>query len=265
MASACAYCTLLSLVPLLIVGISVLGYIMGGSKETLTEVMKAIRGYVPISPLFLQSSLERVLADRELIGFFGIIGLIVSAHQIFLSLMPAMNLIWNVKEKRHWFRQRIIALTLTLITLILLGADLAVSALIAYLHSIQIPLLNQKFGDMLARIGIDLLPPLITVLLCVYLYRVLPNKRVPIKSAIVGAVVAAVLWEFIKIGFGIFLLHVHSYDRLYGSLSSLVILVVWMYYSMAILLLGAEIAADYSHKRGDRVGEEVIPVLPSQV
>ena len=252
MASACAYCALLSLVPLLVVGISVLGYLMGGSKETLGQVMKSISGYVPISPLFLQSTLQRVLADRGMIGFFGLIGLLISAHQIFLSLMPAMNQIWNVKERRNWARQRVIAVGLTLITLMLLGADLVISGLIAYLQNIELPLLNQKIGSpVLTRIGIGLLPPIITTFLCAYLYRTLPDTRVPWKSAIIGAGIAACLWEVIKVGFGIFLQHAHSYDRLYGSLSSLVILVVWMYYSMAILLLGAEIAADYATHRSD--------------
>ncbi len=253
MASACAYCTLLSLLPLLIVGISVLGYVMGGSKDTLSHVMTAIRGYIPINPNFLEVSLQRVLADRGLIGFYGLIGLFVSAHQIFLSLMPAMDIIWGVKEDRSWIRQRVIAVGLTIITLLLLGADLAVSALIAYLENVDIPLINQKFGNpLLTKISIGLIPLIITTFLCAYLYRSLPDRHIPWRSVLTGAAVAAVLWEITKIGFGIFLQHVHSYDRLYGSLSSLVILVVWTYYSMAILLLGAEIAADSAHHAGKK-------------
>jgi membrane protein len=90
---------------------------------------------------------------------------------------------------------------------------------------------------------------LITTLLFAMLYRLLPARTVPWTPALTGAVVAALLWQLTKFGFGISLLYIHSYDRLYGSLSSLVILVVWAYYTMAILLLGAEIAADYAFMR----------------
>ena len=98
---------------------------------------------------------------------------------------------------------------------------------------------------------------LVITLLFVLLYQFLPARAVPWRSALTGAIVAALLWELTKIGFSYFLLHANSYNRLYGSLGSLVALVVWAYYSMAILLLGAEIAADHEAvRRGDKAVEQ---------
>jgi membrane protein len=249
MASACAYCALLSLVPLLIVGISALGYFMGGSEAALNHVIGAIRGYLPVQTTALRPVLTRILMDRNLIGIFGLVGLTFAAHQLFMAMEPAMNMIWAVPETRHWVRQRSMAVVATFTTLCMLALDLAASALIAYLEAANMHLVPGRVETGIARAGLALIPVCVTTRLFMVLYQILPSREVPWRAALVGAVVGAVLWELTKVGFGIFLLHVHSYDRLYGSLSGLVILVVWVYYSMAILLLGAEIAADYEAAR----------------
>jgi membrane protein len=89
----------------------------------------------------------------------------------------------------------------------------------------------------------------LTVLLFATLYRALPNCEVSARATLLGAVVAASLWELTKHLFAWYVIRFPSYDRLYGPLSSLVILLIWIYYSVSILFLGAEMAADYDKKR----------------
>jgi membrane protein len=259
MACACAYCAILSLIPLLVVGIAVFGYFLGSSSSVLEQVLHAAEGFAPKNVAFVngvREILDRILQDRGLIGLFGMLGLLYAAHQTFLAMQPAMNLIWGVPETRHWLRQRLIAFAATFYALLLIGADLALTTFFTYLESLHVPLVSYRFGTLVYSIGVGLLPMMLTTLLFALLYQSIPSRAVPWKAAFLGAVVAALLWEATKLGFGIFLLHVNNYDRLYGSLGSLVILVVWIYYSMAILLLGAEIAADYEATRyGLRVAE----------
>lgn len=256
LACAVAYCALLSLVPLLIVGVAGLGFFMGSSSRALHDVIVSVRGYVPINPSFLRETLERVLQDRHVIGFFGLCGLLFAAHQAFLALIPAMNVIWVASETRHWITQRFIAVGATFLTLILLSADLAASAGIAIVSQRTIPHIPNHINALLAQVSLALVPLCIITLLFVALYQLLPDRPIPRKAAFLGAVIAALLWQVTKIGFAFSLVYFNNYDRLYGSLGSLVILVVWMYYSVAILLLGAEIAADYEFNRhGKRAAE----------
>ena len=134
----------------------------------------------------------------------------------------------------------------------LVGIDLAASAFFIYLGSRPEAVFSSHATSVLLRLTAVLTPVLVITLLFVLLYQFLPSRAVPWKSAAVGAIVAAVLWEATKVLFGVFLVHVNSYNRLYGSLGGFVAFVVWMYYSMAILLLGAEIAADYETMRHGR-------------
>ncbi len=259
MACACAYIALLSVVPLLVLGIAALGFLMRSPRHALDLVVAAVGGYAP-NRAFLDSAreiLERIFADRRLIGLLGLGGLLFGAHQIFLAMQPAMNLIWVVPETRHWARQRLVALAATLYALLLLGLDLAASAFLVYLGGRPEYVFASHATAFFLRLGVALVPMLVITLLLVLLYQFLPNRAVPWRSALVGAVVASLLWQATKIGFSLVLLHANSYNRLYGSLGSLVALVVWTYYSMAILLLGAEIAADHATMRqGERAAEQ---------
>ncbi len=252
MACACAYCAVLSVVPLLVVGVAALGYFLGGSDNALQHVLTASRRYAPVDPAFIKETLLHVLQDRKLIGVFGIIGLLYGAHQTFLAMQPAMNIIWVTPETRHWLRQRFIALIATFITLVLLGADLIATTCIALISQYNSTYLPGIAEARILRVALNISPMLLTTILFATLYQILPSRPVPIRAALVGAAVAALFWQLLKVGFAYTLVYVHTYDRLYGSLSGVVILVVWIYYSMAILLLGAEIAADYEFTRHGR-------------
>ena len=257
MACSCAYCAVLSLVPLLIVGVAILGFFLGGREKALQQTIYAIQSYVPVKFDFLHDQLMAVLENRRVIGFFGLTFLIFGAHQTFLAMQPGMNIIWVVPETRHWFKQRMIALGATFFTLTLLSADLAASALVTYVANYSGHWLNSAAQATMLKAAAGLLPLLITTLLFAVLYQILPNRRVPWKSAFLGAGVAALFWQLTKLGFGYYLLHSQGYAILYGSLSSIVILVVWMYYTMAIMLLGAEVAADYEFMRhGTQAAED---------
>ncbi|HSR73175.1 MAG TPA: YhjD/YihY/BrkB family envelope integrity protein, partial [Kiloniellales bacterium] len=84
------------------------------------------------------------------------------------------------------------------------------------------------------------------------LYFVVPNRAVGISHALAGGVVAALLFELLKSGFGLYLKHFPSYQLVYGALSTLPIFLVWMYLSWAVALFGAEVAAALPEWRATR-------------
>ncbi|WP_155850567.1 YihY/virulence factor BrkB family protein [Chthonomonas calidirosea] len=246
MACACAYCILLSLVPLLAFGIAVIGFFIGGSERALHSFIASVEGFLPLNPRFLQSTLGHVLASRGTLGLIGLVGLLYGAHQAFLVLENALNLIWEVHEPRKWYQRRLVALEATVLAILFMGADVSASVIMAFFSHL-FPYLTSSLRSLM-QVGLTLLPLVLTTLLFYELYRLLPAYRPPKRPAFIGALVAAIFWELIRIAFSFFLLRFHSYDKLYGSLSKLVALVIWTYYSMVIFLLGAEIAADLARK-----------------
>src|SRR5579871_1115131 len=252
MACACAYCMLLSLAPLLAIGISVLGFVLGGSERTLQEVQVALHSYAPHNEHFqktVNAVLTHILHDRKLFGVVGVTGLLWASHQAFLAMQPAMNIIWGVAETRHWLRLRLIALYASFCSILMLGLNLAAVGFLTYLERSHALTLPGPLVGLVYRIGLHLIPMLLMILLFALLYRWLPARHVPWRAALLGATVAALLWQASLYTFGVYLAHFDSYDQIYGPIGGLVILVVWAYYGMSILLLGAEIAADYATMR----------------
>lgn len=244
MACACAYCILLSLVPFLAFGIAVIGYFIGGSEHALRSFLTSIEGFLPLQPNFLQATLEHVLQNRKTLGLIGFVGLLYGAHQAFLVLENALNLIWEVSERRKWYQTRIIAIEATLLTILFMGADVAAFLAAAFFSHLFPASTLSSILSSLAQLGLTILPFLLTTCLFYMLYRLLPACQPAPRPALWGAFIAAALWELTRILFSDFLLYFHTYDKLYGSLSKLVALVIWVYYSMVIFLLGAEIAAN---------------------
>ena len=260
MACACAYCAVLSLVPLILVCVAIFGFFLGGKAQALDKTIEAIHLYIPaFNPTFLKEQLNTVIDSSRVMGLFGLTFLIYGAHQTFLAMQPAMNLIWVVAETRHWIKQRLIALAATFFTLLLLPATIAATALTVRVAESTSHWLKSDVQALVLQLLTGLLPILVTTLLFMVLYCLLPDRRVPWRAAFLGAFVGAILWELTKVGFAFYLLKTQShngYTLIYGSLSSLVVIVVWMYYSMAILLIGAEVAADYEFMRQGRKAAE---------
>src|SRR5579871_3162637 len=198
MACACAYCALLSLVPLLVIGISAFGFFLGSNSVAKGDILTALQRYAPNQADFYKATdhlLTRILEDRQLIGVFGIFGLLYAAHQAFLAMQPAMNIIWGVKESRHWLKQRLIAVIAAVATILLLGLNLAAIAAVAYLQRYSVPYVPGNVIRDLEHFVVGMAPVALMVLLFTALYRLLPSRDVPWKSALLGAVVAAMLWQ----------------------------------------------------------------------
>jgi membrane protein len=87
-----------------------------------------------------------------------------------------------------------------------------------------------------------LFPFFFTFWMCFLIYKIIPNKKIHFKTALLAALFTGLLWEVSKQLFGWYVLHLGRFSVLYGSLSTLAIFFLWVYYSSVILLLGGEVA-----------------------
>ncbi len=95
------------------------------------------------------------------------------------------------------------------------------------------------------------LPPCLGLLLITLILQHIPRRHVKFRHAFLGAAVTTFLWWAAKVGFGYYLMHTPTWGILYGSLGSLMAALVFLYYSCAIFMLGAEVtAAFYRHEAG---------------
>jgi membrane protein len=156
-----------------------------------------------------------------------------------------MNATFDVVEKRSWIRVRVVALALLLVSAVLVTITLFLSAAPpaierfrhGYFPEVPIPL-------WLLTIAFEILAVPVNALLYVILFQYLPSTETGWKPALVGGLTASILWEVAKKGLASWILRANH--TIFGDLANVILFLLWIYYSMIIMLIGAEVAAEMS-------------------
>jgi membrane protein len=255
--AALSYYTLFSLAPILIVAIAIAGLAFG-AEAVRGEIVVQIDGLVGHEgALAVQAMLEGAAKPSSSIPatFIGVITFFLGATGAFLELQAALNTIWRVKPKSsgNWLRvlmmQRLISFALVVGVGFLLLTSLLVSAGLAALY--------KYMGDTYPGVAIlwEALNVVVSLgvvtLLFAMIYKVLPDVELAWRDVWVGGLVTAGLFTIGKLVIGLYL-GTSALSSTYGAAGSVVVLLVWVYYSSQIILLGAEFTREYVAEFGRR-------------
>ncbi|MFO6425120.1 virulence factor BrkB family protein [Motilimonas sp. KMU-193] len=233
-----AYVTLLSLVPMLAVVFAVMSAFPVFQELQVVIEDFVYANFVPAAGEALRENLTGFIANTNKMTAMGVGALMVVALMLISAIDQNLNHIWRVKKKRNLASA--FAMYWMVLTLgpVIAGASIAMSSYVVSMNFISDPDLITHGQKMLA-----LLPLAISTLMFLGVYTLVPNTRVKIRHAIVGAIVAAILFELSKKGFAFYITQFPSYQAIYGALATIPILFVWVYLSWIIVLVGAELTA----------------------
>lgn len=259
-AGSISYFLLLSVIPLLLFGVSVALFFISPAQveqqlDALTKSL-AISASSEVATTIQQTVLAVVENRGRLAGISLVVGL-WAGSQIFVMLESAINLVWHSTVGRPYWKSRGLALVMVFIVGSLMLMTVALANLVPLLESLQGTILGIHVRDTgwLVRFVLNaLLPLLLVTAIFTTIYRALPTKRVTLRSVLPGAIFAGVAWVVFLRLFGWYTGRIHGYSVLYGSLGGIVLLMVLFYYSAYVLLIGAEIAAVY-HRRLVEAGD----------
>jgi membrane protein len=255
-AAGLAFFMLLSLVPILLSAVAILSCFVNAHVAS-HKVTAIIQSLLPAggareeaakfitTRVHLYDQVKNLVDHRGAAGIIGFLSLIWATMQIFINASVAMNAMWEVKESRNWFVVRGIALLLMIATgsfsVISLVMSSLPSAIIAFrlpiIHRLPIPLAALTLVSEVIAVAINAATYTI-------IYKILPNSKISWKDAIFGGLTASVLFEVAKKLMASYLLRANH--SVYGDLANLILFILWIYYSMIILLLGAEVTVSFS-------------------
>jgi membrane protein len=234
-ATQLSYASLLAIVPILAICFGLLSAFPAFENLRTAAQLFLFENLVPNAGIEVSDQVAVFVENARSMTGLGTAALMLTAILLLSSINGAFNAIWRVTEPRP-LMVRIMAYWMVLtIGPLFLGASLSLSsygfATVVLEHG------DRAFG--LTR----LLPFLLTAIGFTLLYAVVPARTVAVHHALAGGIVAAVLFELLKTGFGIYLKQFPSYEAIYGAMAAVPIFLVWMYLSWAVVLFGAEIAA----------------------
>jgi membrane protein len=256
MGAALSYYTVFSIAPLLVIVIAVAGLVFG-QEAAHADIMEQAGGLLGENGA---KAIEGMLASAQkpkqgtLASLLGILAMIVGATTVFAELESNLNRIWKVETQKvsglwHFIRTRLLSIGMVLAIGFLLIVSLVVSSAIAvwgkywsgWFEGMELLLHIVNF---VVSVGV------ITVLFAL-IYRFLPRIAIGWGDVWIGALVTSLLFSFGKFLIGLYV-GKSGMESSYGAAGALVVLLVWVYYSSQIFLLGAEFTKVYAQHHGSQ-------------
>ncbi|CAM7463093.1 MAG: virulence factor BrkB family protein [Enterobacteriaceae bacterium] len=237
-----AYVSLLSLVPLIAVIFALFAAFPMFSEVSIQLRHFVFANFIPTTGDVIQRYIEQFVANSSKMTAVGACGLVVTSLLLMYSIDSALNSIWRSTRVRPRIYSFAVYWMILTLGPLLAGASLAISS---YLLSLRWASgLNGAIDNMLR-----VLPLILSWISFWLLYSIVPTTRVPNRDAVIGAFVAALLFEAGKKGFALYITTFPSYQLIYGVLAVVPILFLWVYWTWCIVLLGAEITVTLGEYR----------------
>lgn len=259
MGAALAYYTMFSIAPLLLIVISIAGFVFGAdaARGAIVDQLRTLMG--DEGALAIQSLLESVSQPGESLAatLFGLALLLIGATTVFAELQDDLDRIWRAPERNKssglWglLRARLLSFGMILGIAFLLLVSLVASAAMAMLGKWWGPFFIG--WEVVAHVlNIIVSFALITVVFAM-IYKIMPRVQIRWQDVWIGAAVTSLLFAIGKFLIGLYI-GKSGITSGFGAAGSLVAMLVWVYYSAQIFLLGAEFTWNYSNTYGSRKG-----------
>lgn len=235
-ASALTFTTILSLVPLLALMFSVLkGLGVQNELEPLLLKQLAVGGGTVVTKIVEYINNTNVAR----LGTVGLIVLMITVLTLLSNIEKTFNRVWGVKETRPVLRRFTDYFSVVTIGPVFVVAAISMTSTVKSQQLVQMLMEQQYVGEALLML-FEILPFMVMWLVFAGLYLFMPNVKVRPRAALIGGVFGGTLWQVSQWGYLTFQVGVARYNAIYGTLAALPILMVWIYLSWMIVLLGLE-------------------------
>lgn len=240
-AAQAAYFLIMSFIPFVLLLTAVVQY----TPLTYRVLRQAILGFVPLNLQdFVLNILAEVFSKSVAVLPISVLVALWSSGKGMMSLINGLNAIYHVKETRNWLINRIYATIYMFLFVIVIIISLLLLVMGNRIHAVlnvYVPFLGKILGRILS--AKTFLVFVVLFLVFLILYRYLPNRKASLKSQVPGAFIIAVAWSLFSYFFSLYFTFFPNFSNMYGSLSALIMVMLWLYVCMNLLLYGAEINA----------------------
>ena len=244
LSSGITFNVLICFVPLLLLGVSALGYVVASSTDAYLRTLELLQRALPLSSEDVQGLLVSLVPERGRLGLLGALVLVWASTRLFGSLRTVLFVIFELEDEHRMgiVESKIHDVKMVVVVGLFFVVSMALTTIVSWLGGLTVPGVG-RFGDLQAwpfLAGVVVIF-LITLAMFYLLYRYLPSQAISRDTALVAALVSGILFELAKYLFVGVLARVVNF-AIYGQFSTLILVLVWAYYSAVVFILGGEIA-----------------------
>ena len=237
LAAALVQATVFSLFPLILGLLSFSLFILGSSEGVIEKILPILKQVFPVGIDEVIRNISTLKQTSIVIATIGLLGFLWGAASVFRTIESTLNVIWKVKKDRPFFKKSFLTVGSAFLVFILLIASVGLTI---WTNAI-------RAGGL-----VKLLPAfsiIFSILLFGIIYWLFPNRRVKLEEAYFGAMFTGVFWELAKFLFSIYITKIVDFSKIFGSLSAIILLFLWVYYVAYIFLFGAELSYVYARRK----------------
>jgi membrane protein len=261
-AASIAYYSLLSLAPFLLLTISILGVVTADETDR-AKVLGFVLRYFPTRIDFMTDQLDAFRADRVRIGLVGGIGLVWASLGFFGAVTSAVNEAWGVEKQRSFWKHRLVSF------LMLVAATAGMAMALLFISFLQVAetsrigqtMANAQWFVLLRTFVFRYLALMLLMFGTGLVFYFVPNARTRFRDVWVGAILTGLLWRAALSGFSWYVRQNQRLAIIHGSITTVVVFMLWIYISSVILMYGVEFTAAYARLRRHRT--EQMPAAAS--
>jgi membrane protein len=250
LSAAIAFYAILAIIPFLYLLVSIIGFFAGSEGEVLPKISALITQLIPFISTIVLREVGRINLGSGLFAWFAVLFMLWASTLIFNSIEFSLKRVFKVENVRPFWVSKIMSLLFVpvvgFVFILLQTFNLFVDAFIR---------LNNYFGIVIIPLFLNniflkhIFPFLLTVLLLTALYAIVPPGKIFLRQSLIGGFLCAVLLEVAKYSFRWSVSHNPNYGLIYGSLNTIILMVLWIFYASAIFLFCAEIIAAYRKQK----------------
>lgn len=245
-AAAIAYYALLSLFPIILLGLSVLGEMTTDTADRDAVVRFAFR-YFPRQFAFIQGQLDAFRETPVTFGFWGVVALVWAALGVFNAVSSAVNHAWGVEKRRSFVKHRFVSFVMMLSAGGILILGLVIASLVRLAETrLRDAMVRSPWLDSFSGVFASYLATVLLIGCVALVFYYIPNTRVRFRDVWPGAILVGVLWRSALRLFAWYAADLATWNVIHGSIAAVVVFLLWIYVSAVILLYGVEMTASYA-------------------
>ena len=267
LAAGMSYYIFFSVFPFILGLLAFLGIFFGHERavELVKDVLERHLPGIADSPI-IYDNLQTIDFNRGLVGALAVIGLLWTGSAVFGALSRMMNRIWKISDNRSLLRRKVTDMIYTVSIGLVLSTNILIETVYAIIgRSVGIESAGADQTNLIENIWtfttIHILPPLLSLGIFAFIYNAIPQKSIKFKQSLLAAILGTMIFEFTKTLFVLYISKFGNFDMVYGTISAVIILLLFSYISSIIVVFFAEVSNVFSTMRDTgrfRVSKEII-------